>query len=272
MTIGEAIRYAKRQLIAANIVDADSASRCLLGKLIKQSPAELLANLGEPLAVKQTNRYQKLVERRAHHEPLAYILGYQDFAGLRIAVDRTVLIPRPETERLVELVIDYVTKLPKRPLTIVDVGTGSGAIRRALAAELGNKVKLYATDIVARPNAMVADLLAPLNGQMRLPGPDIIVANLPYIPTARLVSLELEVRGFEPMIALDGGVDGLDLYRRLFDQVSHLPRLPKAIFCEIDESHGETIRRLAESRWPKATVALKKDLAGLDRYLIIHAL
>jgi release factor glutamine methyltransferase len=202
----------------------------------------------------QREVFADFIKRRAKGEPLAYILGYQDFFDLRLKVDRRVLIPRPETENLVLEVIKHVYSVPNRSkangrdldqLIIADVGTGSGNIAIALAKAVP-MARVIATDIDPEAlnlaeenirryqlsnqiNLVLGHLIEPINQTV-----DIIVANLPYIPKPRLSKLQKEIRKFEPQIALDGGKDGLALYRQLFTQAKEKLATNGRIFYEVD--------------------------------------
>ena len=217
--------------------------------------------------------------------PLAYKKGYAEFYKLRFKVTPDVLIPRPETELLVDEVLGFVHS----PITILDLGTGSGAIAISIAKNAAD-VKIIATDIsqktleIAKQNARLhkvegkikfihSDLLS--NIGCWIFHPDIIVTNLPYIPTARIPYLDSSVKDFEPWVALDGGEDGFKLYRKLFQQINQFslpPRRwkPKLVIGEIDYTHGELAVLEAQRCFPKAQIQVKKDLAHKQRILIIN--
>jgi release factor glutamine methyltransferase len=225
----------------------------LLGKdrsFVKAFPETKLSN-------DQTRLLKRFLKGRLKNEPLNYILGYKDFCGLRFKIDRRAMIPRPETEELVAEVIKHVYALPNRErpnhfstqtLTIVDVGTGCGNIAISLA-KAAPFAKIYAVEKnlrafrLAKENITyhgVEDQVILLRGDLLNPISepiDIIVANLPYIPTARIASLQPEIRDWEPKIALDGGTDGLEYYRRLFSDATRLLRPGGHLFYELD---GET--------------------------------
>lgn len=211
--------------------------------------------------------------------PEQYLKGFVEFYRLKFKVDGRVLIPRPETELLVDYVIHYCTLHPE-PCTLIDIGTGSGNIAISLAKNL-KKTKIFATDIseealeLARENAKLnkaqdrifflqSDLLEKVNGK-----PDIIITNLPYIPRGRIPYLDPSVKDFEPWIALDGGSDGFDLYRKLFQQIIEKKLKLKLILGEIDYTHGELAKTEAQKYFPKAHVEVKTDLAQKQRLLLI---
>ena len=206
------------------------------------------------LTPNHTRKLKEFIKRRAKSEPLAYIIGFKEFCGLKFFVDKRVMVPRPETESLVNEVISHVYATPNRnrknhwpyeDLTIVDVGTGSGCIAISLAkaipfARVAAVEKDKSAFQVARKNIrshkvrkqvdlILGELLDPIGKPV-----DIIVANLPYIPTSRFKKLQKEVTKWEPRIALDGGSDGLKFYRKLFAQVADKLK-PNGLFVyEID--------------------------------------
>ena len=250
----------------------------LLAHALDTTRARLLARLNEPLVPEVAARYAANVARRVQHEPLAYILGHQEFYGLDFLVDRRVLIPRHETETLVQIALERAK--PKSPPVIVDIGTGSGALALVLVQHLPH-ARVIATDIsrdaldVARSNAhrlsleartefVESDLLECVDASF-----DLLVANLPYIPRARFDQLPREIRAFEPRGALDGGEDGLDLFRRLLAQLQpHAARGALALL-EISEEQGDAAIEGVRRVLPRTIATLHQDLEGLDRVVEI---
>jgi release factor glutamine methyltransferase len=226
MTLEEWLEKGAAQLGSGPHPDrARRDAEALLAHILRRNRAALLARWKEPLDAEAAARYVALIQRRMTGEPMQYIFGETEFYGLPFAVTRDVLIPRPETEHLVETVIALAARFPEP--RIVDVGTGSGAIAVALAHELPH-ARITAIDIsapaleLARDNAglngvagrirfLRGDLLAPA-AQERF---DIVVSNPPYVPRADRASLAVEVREYEPALALFAGDDGLDAYRRI---------------------------------------------------------
>lgn len=222
--------------------------------------------------------------------PIQYQKGYVEFYKLKFKVTPDVLIPRPETELLVDGVLRHIGGRPTRlkSFTILDVGTGAGNIAISIAKNTSG-VKIIAADIskkalkVARQNAKLhgvsnqitfikSDLL---NYYDRLVYhnriyPDVIVTNLPYIPSERIPYLDSSVKDFEPKIALDGGLDGFELYRKLFAQIRQKDWKPELIIGETDYTHGELAVNEALKYFPKAQVEVKTDLAEKQRMLIIQ--
>lgn len=241
------------------------------------------------------NRKSYILNRKSM--PIQYQQGWVEFYKLRFKVTPDVLIPRPETELLVDEVLDFIkyfSPISPETLTILDLGTGSGNIAISLASQatLGC-VKIIATDIskkaldVAKQNAKlhgVEDKIKFIHSNLLLASHtkcgntkfDIIVTNLPYIPSARIPYLDSSVKDFEPHLALDGGQDGFDLYRKLFQQIQKFslpPRRwkPKLIIGEIDYTHGELAILEAQKYFPDYQVEVKKDLAHQQRILTIRS-
>lgn len=216
-------------------------------------------------------------------EPFQYIQGWVEFYKLRFKVDSRVLIPRPETELLVDGVLEFLTITAIKNPIILDLGTGAGAIAIALAHNIPSSIHptIIASDIssealeVAKLNAklhqvatvikfVTSDLLDSVKTN-----PHIIVTNLPYIPHDRINYLDSSVKDFEPHIALDGGADGFKLYRKLFQQIITKKLHPKLIIGEIDYTHGELAVNEALNYFPKAEVEVKTDLQHKQRILSI---
>lgn len=243
-------------------------------------------------------------------KPKQYQQGWIEFYKLKFFITEDTLIPRPETELLVDEVLNIarsvlhiargqeeanhhplaITHEPptlphappptRHPLTLMDIGTGSGIIAISIAKNLPNS-KILATDISEKALAVAAknakfhkvenkiffekrDLLA----GMKI-APDIIVTNLPYIPKARLLHIDPMVTDWEPMEALDGGVDGFELYRTLFNQIKNMNLYPKYLIGEIDYTQSDMVKAEVKKLFPNAKVEVKDDLAKMQRYFII---
>lgn len=224
-------------------------------------------------------------------KPSQYIKGWVEFYKLRFKVTPDTLIPRPETELLVDEVIKFCTLNPI-PYTLLDLGTGAGNIAISLALHLrGVNVNIVATDVskkalkIAQQNAkfhgvekqikfLRSDLLSSLNYTLNpIPYTLIIVTNLPYIPSERIPYLDSSVKDFEPHVALDGGEDGFELYRKLLQQIATLGVItgwhPKLIVGEIDYTHGELAVLEAQKYFPDAKIEVKTDLAHKQRIILI---
>jgi release factor glutamine methyltransferase len=282
VTLREALRQAEAGIASHNIPDARVEAELLLRHSLGIQRAELYARLGEPFPSPEGDKFWGLVERRLRREPTAYILRRCEFYGIELYVDPRVLIPRPETELLVETALAFVEqRLGKdQPCSIVDVGTGSGAMAIALALHLPQS-RTCATDVsadaieVARINCgrhgvegqvslLLGDMLEPLSRPV-----DLIVANLPYVKDADIPQLMPEIRDFEPLAALAGGADGLDKVRLLLAQAKdHL--LPQgSVILEIGLGQADEAVSLAQRHFPESKVDLLQDFAGIERVLRI---
>ncbi|MDZ4769926.1 MAG: peptide chain release factor N(5)-glutamine methyltransferase [Chloroflexota bacterium] len=270
LTVQAALVDARARLAAIS-ESASSDGQALLGHVLRVNRAWLLTYPETMLTDEQALAYETLLARAAGGEPLPYVLGRWAFYDRDFLVTPAVLIPRPETELLLDAALTWVGD---RALTVVDVGTGSGAIAVTLAA-LRPRACVYAIDVntealaVARQNAgryqadvtfFEGDLLAPLIE--RSIQPDLVVANLPYIPSDEVD--RLTVSRHEPRLALDGGADGLALIRRLIGQASHWTPLP-TMLLEIMSGQGETVQKWAEDFLPGAQVTVGLDYAGHQR-------
>ena len=250
----------------------------LLAHSLGLSRSELYVQLDGRPSAEAEETFRSLVARRLQREPVAYITGQKEFYGLGLQVDRRVLIPRPETETLVEVALT-IGRQNQIPL-LAEVGVGSGAIAIALAVSLP-WAEIYAIDsssdaltvaevnclrhgVEDRVHLVLGDLLAPLPEPVGL-----IVANLPYVSQDELTTLAPDITEYEPLGALDGGPDGLDHIRRLLEQASPWLRPPGMICLEIGASQALPVNEIARKQFPAATVGLVRDLAGLDRVAII---
>lgn len=271
-TIQELLRAAAARLSATSTTPRLDAE-LLLAHALGWPRARLLAERGHTPAAAQAAALEAMLGRRATGEPVAYLVGRKEFYGLDLAVTPATLVPRPETELLVEIALGEARERWGGRLTIADVGTGTGAIALALAANLP-AATVYAVDLsaaalaVARRNVeahglagrvrlLHGDLLAPL------PGPvDMIVSNPPY---TILAEVEPAVRAHEPALALDGGPDGAAVYRRLAAAAPARLRPGGAVLLEIGAWQGELVAGMLRAALPAAAVAVHKDLAGHDR-------
>lgn len=265
---------------------ADLDARVLLAHILNKPRAWLEAHPEAQITQSQITRIEKSISRLLIGEPLPYVVGSWEFFGLEFKVTTDVLIPRPETELLVERALKWLRASPERR-NVADVGTGSGCIAVILAMQLPD-VLVTGTDIsypalkIASQNArkyrvskrinfVECDLLPPRTG--RLPTDlhfDLICANLPYIPTQTLE--KLPIYGREPTLALDGGIDGLDVIRRLLDKAPEWLASRGMLMLEIEANQGLSALSLAYDRFADAMISLHKDLAGRDRLLQIELL
>lgn len=288
-TIEALLREATSRLRDAGSGTPRLDAELLLGNVLDLDRTRVIAHADAPVGDGQAARFRELVERRAAGEPVAYIRGIKEFHGLAYSVDRRALIPRPETERLVDLAEDAIarrlTTVPRppgtAPLLVVDVGTGSGAVAVALAVALRRRgmlgaVSILATDVseealgLAAENVVshvVADSvrleradLMPRDGMLY----DIVVANLPYVRSAVLPTLPVAT-SFEPAAALDGGPDGLMVVRRLLALLPSRLAPDGLALLEIGADQGEAIVAAALDALPGWRCTVETDLAGLPR-------
>ncbi len=274
-TFAGAVARGRARLAAVGIAAAGLEARLLFEHAAECDRAGSLARGREPVAPGAARRFENLLDERARRIPLAYLTGEREFWSLRLRVDRRVLIPRPETETLVEAALERIGPGAR----VADVGTGSGAIVIALAHEVDSGL-FIGTDrcadaiAIARANAaahglseriefLEGDLLAPFSG--REVSLDALVANLPYIPTAQLVGLQPEVRDFEPRAALDGGSDGLALIARLITGSPPLLRRGGWLLLEIGAGQADPVCALLECTGRFAEISTRPDLAGIER-------
>lgn len=253
---------------------------------LQQDRTWLFTHSGTLLSPAQIAAFQQQVARRNQREPVAYIVQQRAFFGLDFWVTPDVLVPRPETELLVETALELAQQHPSgAPLALADVGTGSGCIAVALARHLP-QARVWASDIspaalaVARKNAAlhgVAQRITFTKGDLLTGLPnalDLIVSNPPYVAQAVVASPDTmpEVRLFEPRLALDGGPSGLEVIERLLAQAATRLQPAGSLLVEIGFDQGQAVHALAKQYFPAATVRIKPDLAGLDRLLVVRHL
>ncbi|UJF33291.1 peptide chain release factor N(5)-glutamine methyltransferase [Paenibacillus hexagrammi] len=282
-TIREAYVEASSFLAAQGVAEAAACAELLMQHLLGCSRTELLFRWQEQLPAELANRWRQLIKRKAAGEPVQYITGEQEFFGLPFAVSGAVLIPRPETELLVEAVLHEGSRLfPQGAPLLADVGTGSGAIPVTIA-HARPAWRVAASDIsaaaleMARANAQrngVAARIEWLEGDLLEPwiqsglAPDILVSNPPYIPDGDLPSLMPEVRLYEPHTALFGGPEGLDLYRRMIQQLPQLPRIPTVVGFEVGIRQAGDVAAMLREAADWREIRIVKDLAGIERHVI----
>ena len=298
-TSGELLASAVARLRDGGSESARLDAELLLAHATGADRSTLIAHPEVPIGPEAASRFEADLTRRLAGEPVAYIRGIKEFHGIALAVDARALIPRPETEKLVEAtVVETMARLtaPGRllsdePIRIVDVGTGSGAVAIGVAVELRRRkvpvasvVRILATDLwpdaldLARENAVahaVADAIDFVAADLLPPEPpefcryDVVAANLPYVRTGAIAGLPVAA-SFEPRAALDGGDDGLDVIRRL------LARLPDALadggvaLLEIGGDQGTDAPAAAGESLPGWTATVEPDLAGLPRILRVR--
>ncbi len=279
--IRETIRETHQTLEAADIADARLEAEVMVMTVMRMTRQNIFAEQETEVPASEAQQLAEIVAQRLERTPLAYILGYREFYGINVMVTPNVLIPRPETEGMVEHTLFMALMgMETRELTIADVGTGSGAIAVNLAIHLP-AARIYAVDIseaaldVAAYNIRghsVHDRVRLGHGDLLEPLPepvDLIVANLPYIPSGRISELQPEVQN-EPPVALDGGPDGLDLVRRLLAQAPNKLNSPGVILLEMDPEQFPAAEALALRHFPDAEITAEQDLSHQDRIMVIN--
>ncbi len=276
LTVGALLRAATVWLREQGDEEARIDVELLLARALSVDRAGVFARLGETLEPHQRLRFEESLERHARGEPIAYILGEREFFGLPFTVRPGVLIPRPETELIVEEVLGFIRQRGLPTPRILDVGTGSGAIAVAVARSVPT-ARVHATDIdgraieLARENAIrhdvreridfqQADLLEGVVGSW-----DVIAGNLPYIPTDTVAHLDPSLTNWEGRLALDGGADGLAPHRRLLSQARALLATPGMVILEVADDRGEAAMSLFATALPDTDIVLLTDLFGRDR-------
>jgi release factor glutamine methyltransferase len=274
-TIAEAVEVCRQRLRGVSPTPWLDAR--LLAQFVTGLDASAVVAYGDArLDDRAAQRLFALVARRAQGEPIAYIVGRTWFCGLEIAVDRRVLVPRPETEDLVALVVKRLARRPE--VRVVDIGTGSGAIACALA-HFAPQASIAACDLSSDALELAAHNVARLglSEQVRLvqgdlfdafaPGQrfDVAVANLPYVAQTRLDLVEAAVLEHEPHVALLGGPDGLNVYRRLLAQAPDRLTADGVLYMECSPLHAQTLVSLAGQVFPGWHCSLHRDAAGLER-------
>lgn len=280
-TIAETLKQASQQLRAAQVPNDLLDAQTLLAEALGKDRTYLIVNFNEQLNDTLLASYRTLIERRSAGEPLQYITGHQQFFGLEFEVTPDVLIPRPETEIIVEETIRLIEQNKTSAPVIVDVGTGSGCIAVTLARELED-AKIQACDIsetalnVARRNATkhgLADRVEFVNSDLLSAFPenefaDFILSNPPYVAANELPALQREVRDWEPHLALIDFGDGLSFYRRLINQAPTRLKAGGYLICELGYTQSEAVLAMAGSFvWIEQR--LLDDIQGIPRTLVL---
>lgn len=274
MNLKQALAYAREILTKNDINEANLEGEILLRYLLGIDRTQLFSNLDLELDIRQEQDLEQLLERRVNGEPSVYIVGHREFFGLDFIIDQNVLIPRPETELLIEKALEIAGS--RNIVDIVDAGTGCGAVAITLALQLTN-VKIYATDIspaaldVAATNCerhgvstritlLSGDILGPIPGEV-----DLIIANLPYVKEQDLQNLGQ--LGHEPAIALDGGPDGEDILKRLIRQAGKKLKPGGNVLMEIGQGQAVSLTDFIKYKYPEACIVIYNDLAGIERVI-----
>jgi len=279
MTLLEILRGSTDYLTRAGVQSARLEAEILLAHVLGVGRLDLYLQFERPLTEPDLTELRSLLRRRVQGTPVAYLTGEREFFGLRFSVREGVLIPRPESELVVELALARLAA-KDGPTVAADVGTGGGCIGIAIAVR-ALSTRVDAVDIsdtavqVARSNAVqlgVSERVTVIQGSWGRPlkgrGPyNLIVSNPPYVSTAELADLEPGVRDFEPILALDASRDGLAPYRELLVELPELPAADATILLEVDPRRAGAVAKLASENWPSAELKLHRDLSGRDRVL-----
>lgn len=283
MTWSEVIAKTSDYLESKKVPDARVASELLAARLLRVGRGFLSGEMSKTPDEPQLAAMRRAMARLSSGEPLQYVLGEWDFRSLTLKCDRRALIPRPETEELVTRVLKHLNSTlhlhPPSPSLIVDVGTGTGAIILSLAKEFAGEAVFLGTDVsedaiaLAKENAAKCGLagrvkFVAMDGLDDFDEPecvDVLVSNPPYIESAVCETLDSRVKDYEPRLALDGGVSGLDFYDRYLGDALNVLRSGGAVFFEIGENQGESVAKLMTD-YGFADVKIEKDYAGHWRY------
>jgi release factor glutamine methyltransferase len=279
MTLKQWRNAAKKRLEAEGISSAGIDTDLLITHVLKKDKTFVVAHPDHTLSDAEVTAATALLDRRAQHEPIAYLLGTKEFFSLPFEATNDALIPRWETETLVQTALDWLEDKPAGQ-TICDIGTGAGTIivslahsapqHTYLATELSpealalaqKNAQLTTTPITFFEGNLAAPLLHDYTGKINL-----FCANLPYIPTGRLVTLDPTVTFYEPNIALEGGPTGLELYAQMLPQAKQLIASGALLLFEHDDDQGEPLRTLVKQHFPDADIATLTDFSGHDRVL-----
>ncbi len=279
-TVLSLIRKSTDFFTAKGIGEAKLSAEYLLAHVLREKRLQMYLRFDQPVQEEELTEFRALVRRRLNHEPVQYIVGSTEFYGLEFAVTPAVLIPRPDTEHLIDTILDF-RKSGKigEHLRLLDIGTGSGAIAVALAAQLPG-IRVTATDIsgdalaLAQENAARHSLTERIafvthdifNGSIEeSTAPfDIVVSNPPYVPQSEVDELQPEIRNFEPLIAATDGGDGLRFYRRIAERIDELLAPGGLLALEVGAGQAESVREILEQAGLR-DIAVREDYSGIER-------
>lgn len=279
LTLLEVLRGSAAYLARAGVQRHRLEAEILMAHILGLARLDLYLQFERPLREPELTDLRSLLKRRARGAPVAYLIGEREFFGLHFSVREGVLIPRPESELVVELALAHLAARDG-PILGADLGTGSGCLGIAIAVRTPS-ARVDAVDIsetavqVARSNSVqlgVSDRVKVIQGWWGRPldgrGPyDLIVSNPPYVTSAELVALDPGVRDFEPKLALNAGRDGLAPYRELLVELPKLAAPGATVLLEVDPRRAAAIASLAAQIWPSAEPTLHRDLSGRERVL-----
>ncbi len=285
-TIRNILRWAIDTLKNSNIESPNINAEVLLAHVLSCDRIELHTNPDKIINDGDINKYKTLINKRANHVPLQYITGHVEFMSLDFVVDEHTLIPRQDTEILVEAALNKIkNRIPSNEtMTIVDIGAGCGNIAISLATNLQN-AQVYASDIsrkalavaginvrrhrvVDRVHLLHGDLFKSFDGHLNRGNVDLIVSNPPYVREADWNKLEPEINEHEPREALVGGKDGLCFYKRIIREAPEWLRPEGFLILEVGETQAETITKLIETEGHYENIEITKDLQKIDRIVL----
>jgi release factor glutamine methyltransferase len=284
MTILELLNWSTHCLTDHQIENPRLNAELLLARSLNLNREGLYTHLQDPSGEEEKEKFERLIRKRLSGEPLQYILGYQEFWSIHFKVDPRALIPRPETELLVEQGLSILSAAClKRSPYMLEIGTGNGAIAISLATEVRD-LFIVATDVsreallLARENAQSTGVLQRIefvNGDlfnpirlMRGQEPfDLILSNPPYIPRSQIQNLAREIRDYEPVAALNGGEDGMEFYRTIVSQGPSYLRSGGWLLLEVGEDQGKRVSAMIEEEGSFSRLEQIKDLAGIGRVI-----
>lgn len=279
VSVSEALHHLVQSFRTGGVEEAEADARVLIGHALHLDRARLVAQSDRILEAREVTVISALATRRLRREPVSRIVGQKEFWSLPISVTPDVLVPRPETETVVEAALDFVMRsgLRLEKLRVLDIGTGSGVLLLALLNELknaigtGTDVSSAALDVASanaarcrldsRCNFVVCDIATGVEGPF-----DLIVSNPPYIAHDEIETLAPEVRDYDPQIALDGGQDGLDAYRSIAGDAKRILAPGGRLFVELGAGQDEQVRALFTKAGLSPGIP-RKDLAGIPRVL-----
>ena len=280
LTVQAARRKLAREFSAGGIETPELDARLLVGFVLNLGLTGLVGRADQPLSDAQARRLLVLAQRRAAGEPVARIVGEKEFWGLRLSLSPDTLVPRPDTETVVEAALDHARASASPAPRIADIGTGSGAILLALLKERRSAIGIgvdrsEAAARIARANAealglsaRAAFVCADWAGPIAAGGFDLLVSNPPYIASAELAALDPEVREHDPRMALDGGPDGLEAYRAILPGARRALRRGGTVALEIGETQGAAVSALVREHGFALDRPPRRDLGGRDRVIV----
>jgi len=287
-TIGQTLRYISKWFETAKIVNSSGEAEILLSYLLKIKRSEIYLNFDKILSNNERKELEQAIQKRLKNIPLQYITKHQEFMGMDFFIEEGVLIPRPETEILVEKIIEKLkNKKPDSHLRVADLGTGSGIIAISMAKYIKN-ITIYAIDIsekslkLASKNALKhncedkivfiqGDLFEPLREKIDQNCLDGVVSNPPYISLEDFKSLPVEIREREPKIALCGGVNGMDYYRKIVKKASYFLKKNGFVALEVGAGQAKKVKELIlKENDFKQNIEIFRDYSNIERVVIAY--